>query len=67
MTKPSPVTRKRVYDTGVAVFSVLLLWGLISADEAAQYAETLDSLLAVALLVLARRNVTDVPDGDGEA
>lgn len=57
LNKPAPITRRRLYDTGAAILGVLVVWGIITADEATQYADLIDKLLAVGLLILARRHV----------
>lgn len=52
-----PINRQRIYDTGIAVFGVLAVWGIISADEAAELANLIENVLGIAVLFLARRNV----------
>ena len=56
---PQPVTRKRLYGTGAAVLSIAVLWGVITADDAAQMVDLWDKLLGVGGLLLARKNVTE--------
>ena len=58
-----PISRQRLYDTGIAIFGVLVVWGVLSIDEAAQLTETFDKLMGLGLLLLARRNV---PKGDDD-
>ena len=61
------LTRRRLYDTGAAVLALLVMWGLVSAEDAEQYLRALDPLLGVVLLILARAHVTiPTDDGDGE-
>ena len=48
--KPKPVTRKRIYGTLELVFGALVIWGVITADEAAQLkamAEAVSAAVAV--------------------
>lgn len=58
-----PITRKRLYETGIALLGVLVVWGVISADELAEVVSALDKLAGVALLVLARSNVPAGEEG----
>jgi len=61
----NPTTRKRLYETGALILSALVVWGVVTADEAAQYTDALDKLLGIGLLLLARRNVpSDVQRAD---
>ncbi len=53
----APLTRRRLYDTGAALLGVLIVWGLLDAETAAQVLEAFDKVLGVALLVYAGRKV----------
>lgn len=55
----NPIIRRRLYETGVAVLGLLVVWGIFTADEVAQMVEALDKLLGIGLLLMARRHVAD--------
>lgn len=57
------LTRKRLYDTGILFLGVLVVWGVISADESAELIVAFDKLVGIALLFLARRNVPAIEEG----
>lgn len=58
LRKPKAVTRKRIYDTGALVLGVAVVWGVIDAGDVAALSDSLDKLLGIGALILARRNVT---------
>lgn len=62
LRKPKPVTRARLYETGIAIFGALTLWGVITADQASQLADLWEAVLPVVLLLLARLNVNTSKD-----
>ena len=51
--------RGKVYSTVALLGSALVVWGVITADELAQLKDSLPELVAVAVAVLARVNLSD--------
>ncbi len=49
---PRPITRRRLYDLGLALIGVGVVYGIVSGDEAAAWSGVLAPLLG-----LARANV----------
>lgn len=56
-----PTYRKRIYETGIAIFSILTIWGVVDANDAEHLAEALDTALAAAGFILARVNTPSEP------
>lgn len=69
LSKPQPVTRKRIYDTVAAVGALAVLWGVVTVEDVNTFADALQQFSPIAAVVaglLARFNV-DVPGVDEES
>ena len=54
MRNPKPATRKRIYDTGLALIGVAVVYGVLSGEQAVAWALVLAPALGVA-----RANVSE--------
>ena len=66
MNLSNPNTRAQIYKLAAAVFAVLVLHGLLTAEQAAAYGEVILQVLGVAALLLAGANTPTESEADEE-